>query len=466
MICAVTAILVLSQNDPLSIMQKVAANTSSAVESRRRYVYRQRVRSSLLQTNGKLLCKESREYTVIPQAATTERNLVAFTGECREGKKMVSYQKPDDFKPGMSEKGISGDRETIAGVVNDLAARPDTRDGIPRQLFPLSSDDLVSYRFILKGETTIQGRRAYDITFEPAAHKGVCIDAGDEKSAFTVHLHGNSSEAEQAACRPWKGEVWADATEFQPIRIDTRLAKEVPWGVRVFMGINIRQLGFSLSTSAWPKACGSRRRTVPNSASPSSGATNEPLPCPWKTPISGRPLRNPRYTSKTRNHDKIPAMSTREFYVERRRAEDPVFLKVLRALPADQLSYKPHERSPSAEQNAWTVTMELKACLDVVKNFRAEWQSPPAPPLSEMVRLYEEWSKELTERVAAMDDASWQKTAQFYYEGKLVLEQAAGEFLWFILFDAIHHRGQLSAYLRPMGGRVPAIYGPSADEQA
>jgi uncharacterized damage-inducible protein DinB len=27
----------------------------------------------------------------------------------------------------------------------------------------------------------------------------------------------------------------------------------------------------------------------------------------------------------------------------------------------------------------------------------------------------------------------------------------------------VHHRGQLSTYLRPMGGKVPAIYGPSAD---
>jgi uncharacterized damage-inducible protein DinB len=46
----------------------------------------------------------------------------------------------------------------------------------------------------------------------------------------------------------------------------------------------------------------------------------------------------------------------------------------------------------------------------------------------------------------------------------MVSEQPVGQFLWFILFDAIHHRGQLSAYLRPMGGKVPAIYGPSADE--
>ncbi len=32
------------------------------------------------------------------------------------------------------------------------------------------------------------------------------------------------------------------------------------------------------------------------------------------------------------------------------------------------------------------------------------------------------------------------------------------------LFDAIHHRGQLSVYLRPMGSKVPSIYGPSADD--
>jgi uncharacterized damage-inducible protein DinB len=34
---------------------------------------------------------------------------------------------------------------------------------------------------------------------------------------------------------------------------------------------------------------------------------------------------------------------------------------------------------------------------------------------------------------------------------------------WMLMLDAIHHRGQLSTYLRPMGGKVPSIYGPSAD---
>jgi uncharacterized damage-inducible protein DinB len=82
-----------------------------------------------------------------------------------------------------------------------------------------------------------------------------------------------------------------------------------------------------------------------------------------------------------------------------------------------------------------------------------------------MLERFEKWSNELTELVAKMDEASWNATAQFYYNGKVVSERPVGQFLWFILFDAIHHRGQLSAYLRPMGGPVPAIYGPSGDSQ-
>jgi uncharacterized damage-inducible protein DinB len=159
-------------------------------------------------------------------------------------------------------------------------------------------------------------------------------------------------------------------------------------------------------------------------------------------------------------------MTIREFFLERLQAESPVMLRVFKALPADQLSYKPHERSPSAEQLVWTITAELKACIDVAKEGKAEWRSIPPPPMEEMIKMFEGWSKELADLIARMDDAAWDRTAQFYYQGQIVSERPAGQFIWFILFDAIHHRGQLSAYLRPMGGKVPSIYGPSADEQS
>jgi uncharacterized damage-inducible protein DinB len=156
-------------------------------------------------------------------------------------------------------------------------------------------------------------------------------------------------------------------------------------------------------------------------------------------------------------------MTVREFYLQRLKAEFPVFMNVLKALPKDRLDYKPAERSPSAEQLVWTITSELTACIDVVKTGQAEWKSLPAPPLEEMLEMFERWSNELMDLVSKMDDESWERTAPFYFDGKVVSEQPAGIFLWFVMFDAIHHRGQLAAYLRPMGGKVPAIYGPSAD---
>lgn len=159
-------------------------------------------------------------------------------------------------------------------------------------------------------------------------------------------------------------------------------------------------------------------------------------------------------------------MSTRLFYLERRKAELPVFLKVLRALPADRLDYRPHERSPSAEQLVWTLTMELRSCVEAARNGRTEWRMEPPPALDQMLEIYEQHHQDLVHVVESMDDAAWERPAQFFFNGKMVSEQPVAQFLWMILFDAIHHRGQLSAYLRPMGGTVPAIYGPSADARS
>jgi uncharacterized damage-inducible protein DinB len=159
-------------------------------------------------------------------------------------------------------------------------------------------------------------------------------------------------------------------------------------------------------------------------------------------------------------------MTNREFYLQRREAEFPVFMSVLKALPPNQLSYRPHERSPSAEQIVWTLARELKACIGAAKQGKAEMENIPPPPLAEMLAMYERWSKELIDAVSKVDDEGWDRKAQGIYQGKVVMEQPLGIFLWFILFDAIHHRGQLAAYLRPMGGTVPSIYGPSADEKS
>jgi len=158
-------------------------------------------------------------------------------------------------------------------------------------------------------------------------------------------------------------------------------------------------------------------------------------------------------------------MNEREFFQARRKAEKDVFLRVIRALPDGKLDYTPHERSPSAGQLLTTLVFEHAACGELADTGRGEWKSSPIASIEEAASAFEKHWDELDRKVAAMDDAGWNRKGQFFSGGKLVLEMPIGEFLWFILFDAIHHRGQLSTYIRPMGGQVPPIYGASGDSR-
>lgn len=157
-------------------------------------------------------------------------------------------------------------------------------------------------------------------------------------------------------------------------------------------------------------------------------------------------------------------MNDRDLYIERRKMEQPKFERVLAALPKDRLDYRPHERSPSAAQLVWTLAREHAALCDLVDAGRLDWDSTPPRGYDEMVAIFNRSWKDLGEKVARLDDSGWNRKGQFVMGGKVAGEQPVGQFLWGFLFDAVHHRGQLCAYLRPMGGKVPSIYGPSADD--
>jgi uncharacterized damage-inducible protein DinB len=158
-------------------------------------------------------------------------------------------------------------------------------------------------------------------------------------------------------------------------------------------------------------------------------------------------------------------MNVREFLENRRKAECPVFVRVVNALPRGRFDYRPHERSPSAAEIVWTLAREAKACCDLIDNGRVNWtvQPPPAKPEA-IVSAFQDQYAALDERIQRMDESGWQNKAQLLIEGQLYREAPVGDFLWYLFFDAIHHRGQLSTYIRPMGGQVPSIYGPSGDD--
>ena len=158
-------------------------------------------------------------------------------------------------------------------------------------------------------------------------------------------------------------------------------------------------------------------------------------------------------------------MNTREYYVECFKSEKPRFVRVLGAVPADQGAYRPHPRSTSAVSLVWLLASELRDACELVDRLEVDYKETPAPAtIAESVNAYEANAAELEKRLSKLNDEAWGQKARFLVNGNVVWEATLGDMLWGFLFDAIHHRGQLSSYLRPMGAKVPSIYGPSADD--
>jgi uncharacterized damage-inducible protein DinB len=158
-------------------------------------------------------------------------------------------------------------------------------------------------------------------------------------------------------------------------------------------------------------------------------------------------------------------VNNREHLLECFKAERPKFVRVLQAVPADQLGYRPHPRSTCAGDLVWLLASELGDACEIVDRSELNFIQTPAPAtLDESITAYERNAAELEKRLSRLDDAAWQRNARFLVDGNVAWESPLGDMLWGFFFDAIHHRGQLSSYLRPMGAKVPSIYGPSADD--
>src|SRR5688500_2940319 len=157
-------------------------------------------------------------------------------------------------------------------------------------------------------------------------------------------------------------------------------------------------------------------------------------------------------------------MTAREFFIEQFRSERPKFVNVLRALPEGKLDYKPHERSSSAAMIAWFLVLELRALVDLIKTRENYWQQPAAPATAAAIAdEYEKAADAMEEALTSTDEATWEESTRMYVGKRLIRTAPLGDSVWDFFFDAIHHRGQLTTYIRPMGGKVPSIYGPSGD---
>lgn len=159
-------------------------------------------------------------------------------------------------------------------------------------------------------------------------------------------------------------------------------------------------------------------------------------------------------------------MTSLDLYVARHKAERRAFSRVLRAIPAGRGDYRPDPKSRTALELAWLLASEEAGLVTLLEKGEVAWSDTKPPAAVEEIAAAFDRSADQVDRLApTIDRGRWDgQKARFLMGGTPVWEDTLEQMAWGFLFDAIHHRGQLSTYLRPMGGKVPAIYGPSADD--
>ena len=158
--------------------------------------------------------------------------------------------------------------------------------------------------------------------------------------------------------------------------------------------------------------------------------------------------------------------SPRDSLIEAIQREYQTTLKVLRAYPTDQADLRPHPKSKTAKELAWLFVLERGLAGRVNKGTLNTSGTPPDPPetFEQIIPAFEQAQAEYVELLRSYSDEQYEENVTFLVAPKTPGPVKRLDFAWFLLFDEIHHRGQFSTYLRMANGKVPSIYGPTADE--
>jgi uncharacterized damage-inducible protein DinB len=161
-------------------------------------------------------------------------------------------------------------------------------------------------------------------------------------------------------------------------------------------------------------------------------------------------------------------MTNKDFFKAYMMSELEATASVIASLPSDKLDYRPHPNSRSAFEIAehiiahafdFEVILTQEVCDEcLVMPFGDSQQG------SQKLRTF--WEKAIA-LVDSMDEAAFNTVnVELQVSGKSFVTIPRGSMMWFFLFDIVHHRGQLTTYIRPMGGKNPAVYGYSFDTLA
>ncbi len=157
------------------------------------------------------------------------------------------------------------------------------------------------------------------------------------------------------------------------------------------------------------------------------------------------------------------AVTILKFLIPTVEREHATTAKVLSAVPADKSAYTPDAKSKTASELVWHIASSELFFLNgaITGAFAAGGERPES--LNTPAAVVEWYNGEFAGTIARLKQMSGDDLARVIdFHGMFQLPAVA--YVQLMINHSVHHRGQLSTYLRPMGAKVPSIYGPSGDE--
>jgi uncharacterized damage-inducible protein DinB len=146
--------------------------------------------------------------------------------------------------------------------------------------------------------------------------------------------------------------------------------------------------------------------------------------------------------------------------------------KALEQVPDDKYDWKPHDRSMIfgyliamvATIPSWVAMQVTRPELDIAPVDGPKVQMEPMKTSAALLAALDKTAAEARAALEGTTDDHLRTNWQLKARGQVVLEGRRFEMIQDTINHWVHHRGQATVYLRLMGAKVPAIYGPSADD--
>ncbi|RPI56042.1 MAG: hypothetical protein EHM55_06095 [Acidobacteria bacterium] len=157
-------------------------------------------------------------------------------------------------------------------------------------------------------------------------------------------------------------------------------------------------------------------------------------------------------------------MNNQAFFQQTITQEFDRFHNVLSALPPGKLAFRHEPKSRSAEELVGHLIGHIQDMTELIDAGVIHHRlQVPFDGLDDAVAKFDTSFRALESKLQKVSDEAWATPAEFLVGDRSIMRAPTQALMWMLFLDSVHHRGQLSTCIRPMGGKVPAIYGPSAD---